>query len=490
MVEIVPAVLFRTVSAAGLCVLLVGWPLLATVIGPVPGNLVLDGSIDEWKGMPPVFGSQDRFSLWLGRSRDGLVVAGAIRDTDFKFAKNASELERRGRVEIWLSVAQPFELPPLLYNDEGCPGESDEAKRTACLEWVKQQTAFREQIPKLFTRMWRIAPGVAEEAYVTPVYDALTDKQSHAMRFLRPFGLPEGKFKTAADGTVSFEILIPWNLFPPADRLSIEQLRFQVDLSNSWGGRPSFSTGSYDNNEPDLPIVGVMPPITSRIGPCGQPLFGYTIGGKQVPAFYFLAPAGLDAGRVFVFDRDEQPYMPDIPAADLVDPITREVMLFSQPLAKDELLCGPFMSYRKRGLIRQLGLWIGPTPGEVSVDPIGVFPVKRLADGTRLIRIGPIRSFYALSNKASPVWSMRIFSLTPSLEARDALSIGAWMYNVTGFEIEMSDDWQRVTGFYQMEGNDGRWTSETFCLEGTTYRSCAKNPNSQPPAKRVLTPEQ
>ena len=71
------------------------------------------------------------------------------------------------------------------------------------------------------------------------------------------------------------------------------------------------------------------------------------------------------------------------------------------------------------------------------------------------------------------------------LDAREALDVGAWMYDISGFEIEISDDWRRVTVFKEQE----KWESETFCLSGAVYKSCGKNPNAPAP-KRVLTRDQ
>lgn len=103
-------------------------------------------------------------------------------------------------------------------------------------------------------------------------------------------------------------------------------------------------------------------------------------------------------------------------------------------------------------------------------------------DGMRLLRLGPMKSLYSLSHKGAELWTMKILSLSPSLDAREALNVGEWMYLVSGFEIETSDDWRRVTAFKKRSDD---WESETFCLSGGVYESCGKNPNAPAP-KLVL----
>lgn len=115
----------RRLTTLALSLVLFGVPVLADVIAPVPGNFVLDGKIGEWDGIPP--SQQIRYSgdttesdsFWLGRSRRGLVVAGSIRNNRWKFATRASELANQGRLEIWLSTVESFDLPEIKYNQEG-----------------------------------------------------------------------------------------------------------------------------------------------------------------------------------------------------------------------------------------------------------------------------------------------------------------------------------------------------------------------------------
>lgn len=209
--------------------------------------------------------------------------------------------------------------------------------------------------------------------------------------------------------------------------------------------------------------------------------------GEDEPALYFLSQS-LEIDRAFFFENPEIPYDFPLPQRGDVSPGASYQEFFTQEFEKGEFLCGPFMSYRKGQIVRSFPFRLEPPGDQVSMSSWTSFPVKRLSDGTRLIRYGPDSSSGPLWRKAFLVYSMRIYVLTPSLLAYEALKLGAWSDAVPGYEIELSDDWRTVTEF-RGDGSD-KWTAERFCLSGHTYRSCGKNLESPPPRKRVLTSDQ
>jgi hypothetical protein len=374
----------------GLLLVLFTAPALAAVITPVPGNFVLDGDIGEWKGIPPTLrASAEHDALWYGTSRNGLVLAGLVRDSRWKFARNTAELVNDRRLEIWLTAVEPFELPTIKYDDEACTNEARgvEEVEKACLQWVQKQTEFRELLQRQFTRMWRVAPAAVDEAYALPAYDLLTEPQRVALRFSRPAGLPLSKFHTNADGSLTFEILIPWEIFPPANRLSLDGLRLAVNNKSYLMGAPPAGEDVRDS----LPVHQLSPPITTHITTCGQPLLGRNLHGDDEPAFYFLSHSlGID--KVFFFENPEGPYDPPLPEKSDISPRASYQIFFTQELAKGEFLCGPFMSYRMGQIVRKFPFRLAPEQDQVSWAPLGRLPVRRLSDGTRLIRYGPEQS--------------------------------------------------------------------------------------------------
>jgi hypothetical protein len=328
--------------------------------------------------------------------------------------------------------------------------------------------------------MWRLNPEGAEEAYALPAFDHLTEAQRKALRFPRPAGLPDAKFKTLTDGDVSFEMLIAWELFPPSDRLSVDRLGLAVNILE---GRVPVGEGVRGDIQP----VAVSPSITTRITTCGQPLVGRELNGEDAPAFYFLAHS-LEIKRAFIFVNPQDPYGSSLPKPGEVSPMARYQDFFAQELDKGEFLCGPFMSYRKGWVKKQFPFRLEPAPDQVSLVKLGPFPVRRLPDGSRLIQYGPDQSWGPLWRRDYRVYSLRLYVLTPSLDAYEVLKLGGGSDGVQGYDIEVTDDGRTVKEY---RGNvEGKWTSQSFCLGSRTYRSCGTDPKSPPPRKRVLTPDQ
>jgi hypothetical protein len=292
--------------------------------------------------------------------------------------------------------------------------------------------------------------------------------------------LPSQKFKTLPDGGVSFEALIPWELFPPADRLSVDRLGLAVNVLK--GGAPVGETARSS-----IQSIAVFPSIATRITTCGQPLVGRNLHGEDEPAFYFLAHS-LEIESAFIFENPEVPYDTSLPKHGEVSPIASYQDFFAQELDKGEFLCGPFMSYRKGTVMKRFPFRLEPPQDQVSRVKLRPFPVRRLPDGSRLIQYGPDKSFGPLWRRGYLVYSLRLYALTLSLDAYEALSLGAWSDAVQGYEIEVSDDGRTVKEF--RENSNGTWTSQSFCLSAHTYRSCGTDQKSPPPRKRVLTSDQ
>ena len=473
------------------CLILSSAPLLGAVIAPAPARFVLDGSVGEWKGTPPVSatvrpGGVPRSSIWLAQSAKGLVVAGFIREPNLKFAQTVEELATRGRLELQISLIDSIEMPPLTYHETACTSRSrgDAVNKTLCLLWVKEQTDFREKIEKLFTRVWRIAPNVAEEGYALPIFDTLTEAQRKAIGFWRPSELPEYKFQTGPDAAINFEILVPWHLFPPADRLRLDQARIQLRIADGDSVLATSDPAGIPADDGGPPLFTFSPPITTRITPCEQPLLGRTQGEENVPAYYFMNDS-LEIDMTFFFDNPAKPYMPDLPEPGYLSPEATFLQFFHQTLDSGVQLCGPYLSYRKGNLTKPFPVR-SDAGGQPEFEAPGPFPLKRLANGTYLIRIGPQDYTGPLWRKAWSIYSLRIFALTPSLEVRNALDLEACLggcSEVDDYKIELSDDWQRVKAFTQKQGE---WSLETFCLTGDTYQRCGNDAEMPPGSRKKL----
>lgn len=361
-------------------------------------------------------------------------------------------------------------LPGLSWDEELCERPEQPAGKMACLAWVKEQSVYRERIRSLFRRDWHInLEAVSSETEAGFAWDALTEFQRKSILLPRPSGLPLSKYRTHPD-SVEFEILIPWQILPPASSLTIDRIRLAVRASG-------LATYGNSSGEPP-PQMSVSPPIVSHITPCEQPLTGQFIGTDSMPAFYFLN-ASHDIREVFFFENPRRDPWALVPSEKDISPVVSELGFFTQTLGPGEFFCSPYMTYRKGSDIRPLGGDLWPWEGGSAK-----LPVKRLASGTLLIRIGPIAYFGPLWTKAFFEYPTKIIAVTPKLDIHEALTLWSRSDMVDGYEVEVSEDWRTVTEFKK---NLDHWSSQAYCLTGDTYESCGKNPNSPPPKKRVLT---
>ncbi|MGJ5817377.1 hypothetical protein [Paludibaculum fermentans] len=453
----------------------------------MPGGFVLDGSLAEWQHVPRLRtegepGTPKEEAIWAAQSNDGIVVAGHVPSSRLRgLQMGPAGATTLPLIEIWLSVVGSLEFPEIKYRAEACAAPGVDAhQKDACIQWRSDQAAFRERLQRQFIRMWRLSPTGAQEAYALPAFDGLTEVQRKALKFPRPEGLPNQKFKTLADGSVNFEALIPWELFPPADRVSMDRLGLAVKVLER-------GTTAGETDRADIPSIAVTPSITARVTTCGQPLVGRNLHGEDKPAFYFLTHS-REIESAFIFQNPEIPYDTMLPKEGEVSPIASYQDFFAQELDKGEFLCGPFMSYRKGAVTRHYPFRLEPPEDQVSSMKLRPFPVRRLPDGSRLIQYGPDQSHGPLWRRGYAAYSLVLYVLTPSLDTYEALNLGAWSDNGRGYEVEVSGDGRIVKEFRQ--SIEGAWTAQSFCLASHTYRSCGQDPKSLPPRKRVLTPDE
>jgi hypothetical protein len=481
--------------ATAVLLLAAGVPLVAQVITKVPANFVFDGLVGEWEAMPPIeqlrYGDtpDGGYAIWAGYTDYGLIIAGRIRMKSWTLAMKPTEGKEGGPVEIWVSLVDSVDLPGLKYANPGytcTEAASGNAQSLAkCTVWVQDQQLYRERLLRQFVRHWRVAPDGIREEYALPSFDQLARRQREALGFPRPAGLPETVFRTLPDGSSTFEVLVPWVLLPPTNRLNLERMRVRLLLDrNPELEVPSFGDlAGYDSSQPiphqRMKSIAVSPPIVTRITTCAQPLSGRNDDGEDRPAYYFLNSA-REVDSAFLFENEVSPFgFP--PQVDEVSPGATYQRFFSQALGPDEYLCGPYLSYRNGSIGK-----IFPFRLDAPLQP--PFAVHDLTDGTRLIRVGPAHLPLPRSwHHAWDLMSMTIFALTPSHEVVSALKLEFSRDTPAGYEIEISDDWRTIKEF--KTNRSGQWSSETYCLQGHLYRSCGKDPNSAPPKRRVLTPE-
>jgi hypothetical protein len=465
--------------------LLVG-TISAQIIGNAPRNFVLDGSIQEWDQHAPSFvrPGDPRYQYWISRVEQGLVIAGT--GSFYDLPRDRTELSTKGRLEVWFSVTPDVEMPPISWSgddatEETCKDREGPAERD-CQKWFEDQSIYRERIKAQFFRMWRIAPSATEEVYASTNYASLIKDRNRLPR-LKPSGQLTARFLPHEGSRFTYEILVPWEAFPLADRLVMERVHLEVELVDGHsrrGGRDPLA-------RPMLRSFAVVPPIQAHFTPCGHPL----VGASGERAFGSLGPK-LEVRNAFVFHNfllccgAIQGPLPGQLSPALVD-----VEPLLQALGPGEFVCGSPISYRKGAILRhsQVELGFGTDFHFLTDKPRpGLLPVRRLPDGTRLLRYGP---FLWLQEQtytrcvSCPFVQFKIVAISPNGAISQALDLGTRI-DTTEYDIEISANWRTVTEF---ENSGEKWVAKKFCLTGRHYEPCGVNEDSPPP-KNGLVPNQ
>lgn len=447
-------------------------PAGATIITQAPANFVLDGGIDEWRDQPQTFPLPNaiKSSIWFAQTANGLVVAGAV-DRKFPFARTQRELTDGGALEIVLSFVDAVELPDLPYDPSNCTKAPDGRAKAACAAWFERQRVYRGALERQFIRAWRVAPVGAREEFALPAYGLFTDAERKKLPFARPDGTPSFRFREVGE-QVTFEVLIPWSILPPADRLNLDQLRVKAELITS-------SSLQWMVDTRKLPLATVFPPVVTRITTCGQPLAPVSVTYEDdAPAFY-MPVASLQVDKIFFFTNALTYYREQIPRGDESSPYVGSRSFDTRELDPGEFLCGPYLSYRKGSTVRHYPF---------VLPDLQRLTVKRLPSGSRFLIDGPVNTPIDGARRAVSTINLRIYTLDSKFVVNQVLNVGTIYEYSTGYEIEISPDFMKVKEFRQAEMTDS-WSSETFCFSGKVYSSCAKEAKSAPPAKRVLTEE-
>lgn len=440
--------------------------LAAQTITPAPAKFALDGRIEEWVGEAPTFELGDKVRVWARHNAQGLVVAGEGPDLE--------------GLEVWLSASSEPHLPGVGWGNQfgekqgtaaSCAEVATKGDARPCLQWIERQGPYRARLRRLFLRKWNITREGPQETYATAAFASLTVEQRKRLELLTPKGTIQSKLSAT-----EFELLIPWDAFPPVDRLRIERLGFQVDLRGR-GYVRSTAAGFKGARYNGLPPVRVSPPVVTRVTPCDLRLTAANSYGELRPAYYFLN-AALEARTVFLLQNDARGYQ-YAPDPDALSPGIRITDYFVQELERGEFLCSPPLTYRKSGELKEL-LPFNLTKGEPKK-----LPVVYLADGTRLLQDGPNVSYTEFGSGqcgACPIVEFKIFALSATGTWTEALSLGTRI-EIGDYEIEVSPDLKNVKEFQEI---DDRWSSVTHCLTGRKYRKCAENPHASPPRTTVV----
>ncbi len=499
----------------------------------VPRDFLFDGDVKEWQGTTPTFALSKYQSLgregniWIGQTEQGLIISGKIRGDKPRWPKAPDKMAVSDHVEVWLSDANELELPPigwgnqfgneLLTAETDCNRFQSEDTRKSnkdavkeCTSWYKAQLKYRKSFNKLFVRQWQIAPGLAVETYSSPAFLSFDQAIQKKLRLLKPSGSPDVKIReaTGKDHAYSFEIVIPWNAFPPLKPLQLKNIRIMVDIFSPGPGKRKYGAFSSTSPNRKYGVVQTFNTLTLKprdyyLTPCkydlpnSDPIISLDpsvryLSASEAAQLYFLPAEDLDLRTLLLLDNEVQGYQYNVdPKSN--SPIVHPVNFFTLQIAPQELICGPRLAYVQNGTVYKWENFV--------FDSQKFFEARKLSDGSILIKEGP-RVFFSYYGSGQCGACPRVLLNIIHIDTRNKIASKAYVYEgmtqtqISDIDIHVPDDWKTVTIFEEHvdRGNGGEnrpWSKSDYCLDLTAgeYNACGNQDLSLPPAPRVLEPE-
>ena len=475
-------------------------------IETAPESFILDGYIEEWIELPHSLLLSDTDSkeregiVWVGQSTTGIIIAG-------KVLGNPPQWTEGENISVWLSDREKVEMPPIGWGNQfgfidlqtinDCESKDSEdvsfrGTETECKGWFKQQEEYREPLKKLFTRHWQIAPNTVKEVYATLAFNAIDDSLKENFAILEPSQIPEVRIQESnqPNKAYSFEILIPWEVFPPISSLRMQSISLLVDISNRAGS-------------PDAPIIfdllSFENPKEYSLTSCGYDLEGFDIltyeriGGQIGVSWkplsenahtYFFPRSTSIIQTVFSLDNAATGYAYK-PTG--YSPIVINSEYFEVSLGEDEIICGPEFVYVKGEKT---------ITSNTTIEDSRILTTRKLPNGDYLIRRGPVEEHSAYGSGqcgACPRISSEVYYLDV---ANETLAQAFRYYDVVGnqfndIDIFVSDDWSEIEVYenqWNQDYTDTTWNLKVYCYEETQrkYTECAQEDSVQEPSPRNL----
>lgn len=456
----------------------------------------------------------------IDQNEEGISIAGTVSGGVPEWSQTADEMAGKDHLEIWLADGNPTELPPVGWGNqfgyEQLNSEADCGRRTStyvnisnaqlleeCRQWYRKQIKYRESFEKLFIRQWQIAPNVIKEIYASPVFESFDQAIREKLSSLRITGLPQAKFQTVDPGGYRFEILIPWEAFPPVRSLQLKNLRILVDVFNPGRGNHQygpFSTISKDRKDGhpnsfvlfSLPVPRVYSLTTCRYD--SENVVIYTgpkrdsLGSSKQSKKYYFPTNGSEVDKLIVLDNEAAGYQYE-PKPESKSPIALTASYWTKDIGNNEILCGPWLAYLKNGKVSKT---------DFVIDSKDNLEVRNLSTGDVLIKEGPRVwwSYYGSGQcGACPRVSLNIFYLnrTGNLLSQAFDYLGIADPGSSDIDIALSPDWNTINIFeskteYTEDSEKTTWGQTTFCFksEKQKYEKCGKKSQVQEPSPRSI----
>lgn len=459
--------------------------------------------------------------VWIQNIGYGLLVVGKVDGPQPEFPRNKDLILEKDHVEIWLADGKDPELPPIGWGNQfdevtlpqGADSCADWAQKGAaetpaapaaagaekrCRTWAETQVSYRAYFKRLFVRQWLVTPEYAVEAFAAPAYDKITERfasdrpnNEEIPLPLKPTETLQMWFGRGKDGVgYTFEILIPFQAFPPLSTTEMRDLRLMVDVFNP--PEQGRKVGSYSTTSASriyaatqtFNRVALDPPHQFRLTPCEVPLAARDKYRDIHPA-WFVPKTSQDSefeSDAFIILNDGAGYQYE---PEALSPVVRPVHYFWHWIGGNEYICGPYLTYRRGDKLLNF---------DAEVDEDG-FDAKRLPGGDLLIKVGPRvygSEFGSGQCGACPRTDLRIFRVGADLRLAEMLNLGGIIDNGAGAsqDFSISRDWAQVVQYDHAgvaeEGKPDVWSSTTWCRGEAAYKKCDHQDIADPPDPPLL----
>jgi hypothetical protein len=429
--------------------------------------------------------------IWIRETPDGILILGRTSIKPSRYARFPMEMNSREHVGVWLATARNVAMPEIGWGNQfgltNCEehNEAQSVSAEACQSWSARQVEYRKQLRRLFVRHWEITPTASFETHASSAYRTLlsyaNDRERGEFTELEPHGAP---LMQLSEGNFSFDVLIRWSDFPPANSLDLSHIYIAVEVCGSDGKCSSTAPGRVDGDPATFTRLNLPHPHVATITPCGYPLQQSGLFGKKYPGWYFMDDAGR-ATEIFSLQNNIVGYRYD---PEGLSPSPIWTSYFSRPISRSEVVCGPFIRYAAGGKIYAL-------PGYFDESHLSV---RRVPDG-HLLKSGPtLGTLSPLGSGqcgACPTADLAIFHIGKATGITLAFSGGLVIGNyLSDGDIRISSDWKTVTVYSERNsfdlGNDKEgWSSKRYCLTGIKYKECGSGPPGPPPEPRQVVLE-
>jgi hypothetical protein len=329
---------------------------------------------------------------------------------------------------------------------------------------------------------------VSVEAFAKAAWDEIQTKHTKMETApLKPLA-PSGTTQFRADaggGGYTFEARVPWTAFPPMPSLRLDRVNVMVDVfSSSAAGaaaQPYSSTSAKRKYGDPSTMNSVTLPVPRiyRITHCEYPLKAHDAYFDEHPAWFIPTDSDI-LKETFILQNYAAGYQ-YTPGG--LSPVIRPAKFTEQQVENGEYVCGPDLAWSKAGKVALF---------EALLDDPD-FQVKRLPDGSLLVKDGPRPSYSEFGSGACgscPHAGLSIHRITPEGKYELAFEYNEMIDGSTlsDADLQVSADWTRIS-VYQETASDGKaskWTAETFCLAGTKYKSCGPKKAAAAPKTRTL----